>query len=113
MGEGGAQNLKLLEEIFAGARELKQRIYGNRIVLFAPLYIGNDCINDCQYCGFRRTNPEVSRRTLSLQDLDREVEARAVRAGEGLGGLAARHCALMPEVRMKLPQRSYSARCSP
>jgi 2-iminoacetate synthase len=65
----------LKEEIFAGARELKKKIYGNRIVLFAPLYIGNDCINDCQYCGFRRTNPEVSRRTLSMPDLDREVEA--------------------------------------
>lgn len=79
-----AEDPGLLEEIFAGARELKQRIYGNRIVLFAPLYIGNDCINDCQYCGFRRTNPEVSRRTLSLQDLDREVEALVKRGHKRL-----------------------------
>jgi len=66
---------ELLEEIYQGARELKQRIYGNRIVLFAPLYIGNACINDCQYCGFRRSNREVVRRTLSLTDLDQEIEA--------------------------------------
>src|ERR1035437_3331228 len=40
---------ELIEEIKAGARELKQRIYGERIVLFAPLYIGNLCINNCAY----------------------------------------------------------------
>lgn len=79
-----AEDPGLLEEIFAGARELKQRIYGNRIVLFAPLYIGNDCVNDCQYCGFRRTNAEVSRRTLSLPDLDREVEALVKRGHKRL-----------------------------
>ncbi len=66
---------KLLEEIFAGARELKRRIYGNRIVLFAPLYIGNECINNCQYCGFRCTNSEVSRKTLTMNELDQEIEA--------------------------------------
>ena len=65
----------LVEEIFAGARELKQRVYGNRIVLFAPLYIGNECINNCQYCGFRCTNKEVSRKTLSFPELENEVEA--------------------------------------
>jgi 2-iminoacetate synthase len=65
----------LVNEIFEGARELKQRIYGNRIVLFAPLYIGNECINNCQYCGFRCTNKEVSRKTLTFPELDREVEA--------------------------------------
>ena len=44
-----------LEELFSIARELKKSIYGNRIVLFAPLYIGNYCINDCKYCGFRKS----------------------------------------------------------
>jgi len=66
---------ELLEEIFEGARELKHRIYGNRIVLFAPLYIGNECINNCQYCGFRCTNKEVSRKTLTMKELDQEIEA--------------------------------------
>lgn len=75
-----AEDQDLIEEILAGARELKERIYGNRIVLFAPLYIGNECINDCQYCGFRQSNPEVSRKTLNFTELDREVEA-LVRSG--------------------------------
>ena len=66
---------QLLEEIFEGARELKRRIYGNRIVLFAPLYIGNDCINNCEYCGFRCSNREVSRKTLTMPELDQEIEA--------------------------------------
>ena len=70
-----AEDSELVEEIFAGARELKQRIYGNRIVLFAPLYIGNECINNCQYCAFRCTNDEVSRKTLTMPELDQEVEA--------------------------------------
>jgi len=70
-----AEDPALVEEVFAGARELKQRIYGNRIVLFAPLYIGNECINNCQYCGFRCTNKEVSRKTLTMPELDQEIEA--------------------------------------
>ncbi len=70
-----AKEPELVEEIFAGARELKERIYGNRIVLFAPLYIGNECINNCQYCGFRCTNKEVARKTLNVAELDCEVKA--------------------------------------
>jgi len=66
---------ELVEEIFEGARELKRRIYGNRIVLFAPLYVGNECINNCAYCGFRCTNKEVSRKTLTMKELDDEIEA--------------------------------------
>lgn len=79
-----AEEPDLLEEIFQGARELKQRIYGNRIVLFAPLYIGNDCVNDCQYCGFRRSNREVDRRTLSLPELEEEVIALVTRGHKRL-----------------------------
>src|SRR6185369_3061709 len=45
-----ADTPELIEEIFEAARELKKRVYGNRIVLFAPLYIGNKCVNDCTYC---------------------------------------------------------------
>ena len=43
----------LVEEIKEGARTLKRNVYGNRIVLFAPLYVGNYCVNNCKYCGFR------------------------------------------------------------
>ena len=66
---------KLVEEIKEGARELKRRVYGNRIVLFAPLYVGNKCMNNCQYCGFRVTNKEQIRTTLSDEGLISEVEA--------------------------------------
>lgn len=65
----------LIEEIKEGARELKKRIYGNRIVLFAPLYVGNKCSNNCKYCGFKSTNTHQVRKTLSNDELIAEVEA--------------------------------------
>jgi 2-iminoacetate synthase len=64
-----------LDEIKDGARELKKKIYGNRIVLFAPLYVGNRCSNNCQYCGFRVSNNDAVRKTLNDHDLIKEVEA--------------------------------------
>ncbi|POZ89795.1 [FeFe] hydrogenase H-cluster radical SAM maturase HydG [Petrotoga sp. SL27] len=64
-----------LEEIFEGARTLKRNVYGNRIVFFAPLYIGNKCINNCEYCGFRSSNSEIFRNTLSFEQLEKEVRA--------------------------------------
>src|SRR4030042_5568696 len=65
----------LADEIKQGARELKEKVYGNRIVLFAPLYVGNRCTNNCQYCGFRISNKEAIRKTLSDEELIHEVEA--------------------------------------
>lgn len=70
-----ATDPELIEEIKEGARELKKRVYGNRIVLFAPLYVGNKCINNCKYCGFRVSNKEAVRKTLSDEELIHEVEA--------------------------------------
>jgi 2-iminoacetate synthase len=64
----------MVEEIKAAARELKEKIYGKRIVLFAPLYVGNLCINNCEYCGFRTSNREQKRTTLTREELVREVE---------------------------------------
>lgn len=69
-----AESPALIEEIFEAARTLKKTIYGNRIVLFAPLYIGNYCVNDCQYCGFRRSLRTAVRRTLSDEELVSEIE---------------------------------------
>lgn len=66
---------ELIEEIKEGARQLKERVYGNRIVLFAPLYVGSLCTNDCQYCGFRTSNKAAQRTTLSNPELIKEVEA--------------------------------------
>ena len=45
----------LLDELFHTAKSVKEEIYGNRIVLFAPLYISNLCSNECLYCAFRRS----------------------------------------------------------
>ena len=55
-------------------------MYGNRIVLFAPLYVGNECTNDCQYCAFRRSNRQEVRRTLDEDEIRAQVEA-LVKAG--------------------------------
>lgn len=62
-----------LEEMFQAARTLKETVYGNRIVLFAPLYVGNDCVNDCAYCGFRSSNRLAVRRTLTPGELQEQV----------------------------------------
>lgn len=70
-----ADSPKLVEEIFEAARTLKREVYGNRIVLFAPLYIGNKCVNNCLYCGFKRDNRDEVRRTLSLDEIQQQVEA--------------------------------------
>lgn len=70
-----ADSPELIEEIKEGARELKKRVYGNRIVLFAPLYVGNKCSNNCSYCGFRTSNKDEIRKTLNDSDLVSEVEA--------------------------------------
>ena len=69
-----ATDPELVEEIKAGARKLKEQVYGKRIVLFAPLYVGNLCINNCEYCGFRAANKEQKRTTLTHPELIREVE---------------------------------------
>ena len=64
-----------VQAIKEGAMQLKKNVYGNRIVLFAPLYVGNRCINDCMYCGFRRSNKDQVRKTLTDEELIRSVEA--------------------------------------
>jgi 2-iminoacetate synthase len=69
-----ASDPELVEEIKAGARKLKEQVYGKRIVLFAPLYVGNLCINNCEYCGFRAANKSQKRTTLSHPELISEVE---------------------------------------
>lgn len=70
-----ANDPDLIADIKEGALRLKEMVYGNRIVLFAPLYIGNKCINNCQYCGFRTDNKEAVRKTLSHEEIINEVQA--------------------------------------
>ncbi len=70
-----ATDPELIEEIKEGARTLKEKVYGERIVLFAPLYVGDLCTNNCQYCGFRSSNKEAKRITLSSDQLVTETKA--------------------------------------
>lgn len=66
---------ELLEEIFSLAKEIKQRFYGNRIVMFAPLYLSNYCVNSCVYCPYHIKNRTIARKKLSQEDIKREVIA--------------------------------------
>jgi 2-iminoacetate synthase len=59
--------------IWTAARKIKQDIYGNRLVLFAPLYVANYCSNDCLYCGFRKSNRELTRVALTMEQITSEV----------------------------------------
>ncbi|MCP4481379.1 MAG: [FeFe] hydrogenase H-cluster radical SAM maturase HydG [bacterium] len=59
--------------IFKAAKKLKQEIYGNRLVFFAPLYISNLCSNDCLYCGFRSSNKEINRVNLSQEQIKEDT----------------------------------------
>ncbi len=64
---------EILDELFQKAKEVKEKIYGNRLVLFAPLYFTNLCVNNCLYCAFRKDNRELKRRTLTLDEIEEEA----------------------------------------
>ena len=66
---------KKIQEIFDLAKAIKENVYGNRVVLFAPLYLGNKCTNSCTYCGFHVENKQMKRKTLTLDELEKEIEA--------------------------------------
>ena len=70
-----ANDKESIEKIKDTAKKLKREVYGNRIVIFAPLYVGNKCINDCSYCGFSCKNKEAIRKTLTENELVKETEA--------------------------------------
>lgn len=65
----------MIEKIKNGARQLKEKVYGKRIVLFAPLYVGNYCSNNCRYCGFKASNTKAVRKTLTRNELIENVKA--------------------------------------
>lgn len=64
---------ELLEELYDAAKYVKDKVYGKRVVLFAPLYTSNECTNNCLYCGFRRDNRELHRKTLTLDEIVEEA----------------------------------------
>ena len=81
---------ELEEKIYALAAQIKQQFYGNRIVLFAPLYLSNYCVNGCVYCPYHYKNKTIPRKKLSQEEIAQEVRALirtghkrlAVEAGE-------------------------------
>ena len=69
------EDKEIEERIFAIARRLKEHIYGNRIVMFAPLYLSNHCVNGCVYCPYHAKNKTIPRRKLTQDEIRREVIA--------------------------------------
>ena len=65
----------IMEKIAKLAQEIKLKFYGNRIVMFAPLYLSNYCINGCRYCPYHGSNKHIARKQLSQEDIVREVTA--------------------------------------
>ena len=65
----------LIERIFHLAQEIKHKFYGNRIVMFAPLYLSNYCVNGCVYCPYHLKNKTIARKKLTQEEIRKEVIA--------------------------------------
>lgn len=65
----------LIERIFRLAEEIKHKFYGNRIVMFAPLYLSNYCVNGCVYCPYHLKNKTIARKKLTQEEIRKEVIA--------------------------------------
>ena len=63
------------ERIYSLAKEIKDKFYGNRIVMFAPLYLSNYCVNGCVYCPYHRQNKTIPRKKLTQEEIKAEVIA--------------------------------------
>ena len=66
---------ELIDEMAAAAWEIKHKVYDNRVVTFAPMYISSYCVNRCRYCGFSADNIHEKRRCLTQEEIKREAEA--------------------------------------
>lgn len=71
----------LLAEMTQAAYDIKRKVYDNRIVVFAPLYVANPCVNGCVYCGFRAGNTHEQRRILNMDEVREEIDVLAGRIG--------------------------------
>lgn len=67
-------NHDIMEKIFMTAHSIKQKIYGKRVVIFAPLYVSNYCVNTCQYCGYGCSNQNMTRKKLSRDEIVHEIK---------------------------------------
>ncbi|MDR2613523.1 MAG: [FeFe] hydrogenase H-cluster radical SAM maturase HydG [Deltaproteobacteria bacterium] len=83
-------------EILALAKQIKMDYYGNRIVMFAPLYLSNHCVNGCLYCPYHSNNRRIARRKLSMEDIVREVTALQDMGHKRLALEAGEHPRLNP-----------------
>lgn len=68
------EDKELIEEMFKSARQVKEKLYGKRLVVFAPLYVSNYCVNNCTYCGYKHCNDELKRKKLNKDQLIEEVK---------------------------------------
>ncbi len=105
-----AETPDLIEEIYNAARDLKQKVYGNRIVIFAPLYIGNECINNCKYCGFRSENKDAIRRTLSKDEIIKQIEVLEDQGHKRLILVFGEHPVYSPEYIADVVKTVYSVK---
>ncbi len=101
---------QLIQEIKEGAKKLKNTIYGNRIVLFAPLYVGNKCSNNCTYCGFRASNTDQIRKTLNHDELVQEIEALEDNGQKRLILVYGEHAQYSPEYIAETVRTAYSVK---
>lgn len=99
-----------IKAIKEGAKTLKNNVYGNRIVLFAPLYIGNKCQNNCSYCGFRVTNKAAERKTLDDQEIIKEIEALEENGQKRLVLVYGEHNDYSPEYIAHTVKVAYSVK---
>ncbi|MDE6452395.1 MAG: [FeFe] hydrogenase H-cluster radical SAM maturase HydG, partial [Odoribacter sp.] len=86
----------LVERMFSLAKKIKQKFYGNRIVMFAPLYLSNYCINGCVYCPYHARNKTISRRKLTQEEIRKEVIALQDMGHKRLALEAGEHPLLNP-----------------
>src|ERR1035438_5951489 len=93
---------KLLEPLSRRSQQMTQQRFGKVIRLFAPLYLSNECINSCQYCGFSRDNP-ILRVTLTPEEVRREARA--------LLGQGFRNILLVSGEHPKFVSSGYMAQC--
>jgi 2-iminoacetate synthase len=99
-----------IQAIKDGAKTLKNQVYGNRIVLFAPLYIGNKCQNNCSYCGFRVTNKDAERKTLDDAEIIKEIEALEENGQKRLVLVYGEHNDYSPEYIAHTVKVAYSVK---
>lgn len=87
---------ELIQKMYALARKIKQHIYGNRVVMFAPLYLSNYCVNSCVYCPYHTKNTTIPRKKLTQQEIIQEVVALQDMGHKRLALEAGEHPTLNP-----------------